>query len=218
MKSLSSHHAIELSPSSLQTTITELAKKPIADKIKWVGEARLCHIFDYGANINTHGKNKIQVLHSPMLDLHKNRAETWNPCSCEKTLAVLGIPLRENMCNSKIQLQLMQKQSGAPANTSYLRERCENLKCNITVNWLPRYSIIKSREGLEDRLKRAYLKVQVSRMSKKNTVRNNRVKNRLNTVPCDEVRESDILLCHFKEHHFKEFSAFYYTRITQFFE
>ena len=103
-------------------------------------------------------------------------------------------------------------------NDSYLYETCKILKSDITINWLPGYSIMKSREGLEDRLKRAYLKVQVSRMSKKNTVRNNRVKNRQNAVPCDEVRESDILLCHFKEHHFKEFSAFYYTRITQFFE
>ena len=62
------------------------------------------------------------------------------------------------MHNSKIRPLFMQKQSGAPLNGSYLYETDKNLKSDITINWLPEYSI-KSREGLEDRLKRAHLKV-----------------------------------------------------------
>ena len=58
MESLSSYHAIELSLSSLQTTIIELAKKLTAGKMKWVDEACLCHIFDYRVNINMYCNDK----------------------------------------------------------------------------------------------------------------------------------------------------------------
>ena len=61
----------------------------------------------------------------------------------------------------------MQKQSSTSVNDSYLYETCKILKSDITINWLPGYSIMKSREGLEDRLKRAHLKVQVLRINKK---------------------------------------------------
>ena len=47
--------------------------------------------------------------------------------------------------------------------------------------------------------------MQESRIRKKNTVHNYRVKKRLNTILCDKVPESDILPRHFEEHPFKEF-------------
>ena len=45
-------------------------------------------------------------------------------------------------------------------------------------------------------------------MNKKNTMYNNRVKNRPNAVLRNKVAESNILPYHFEEHPFKEFPVF----------